>query len=249
MPTLLAFTPHPDDEAYAFGGLIALAARAGWRCVLHCCTVGEAGERHDGRPLAHLGRDRRLELAESCRRLGVSTLVTWGLPDGHLASRDETGRCARLMRMLEPSLVLSLGPDGAYGHPDHLALYRWVHAAWESLESCPPLLFAAFPTGLFLPQYRKCVASGIMGDPPLLAAADVGTTAVHYRVPLASVATTKLSALGAHGSQLPGGDPHAIFPPGIVEVLLGEERYLDARDAADPATAALIDGLLARTPQ
>ncbi|HEY5477471.1 MAG TPA: PIG-L family deacetylase, partial [Tepidiformaceae bacterium] len=50
MPKLLAIIPHPDDEAYSFGGTIALATLAGWKCLVVCCSSGEAGELNGGPP-------------------------------------------------------------------------------------------------------------------------------------------------------------------------------------------------------
>ncbi|MBI5949142.1 MAG: PIG-L family deacetylase [Chloroflexi bacterium] len=245
MPTLLAVIPHPDDEAYSFAGTIALAAAAGWECMVHCASRGERGKRHDGGPTgeAALGLAREYELATSCALLGAAPPVSWGLPDGGL--RDAPSQAARILglfRELQPDLVLALGPDGAYGHPDHIAVYRWLREAWESSPAPrPALLFAAFPRGLFLPQYEKCI--GMMGDPPEPPASAIGSDAAHYSVSIARVREAKLAAIAAHRSQLPGGDPEAIFPPGIVGALVHTECFLDARGAPDPGTAALLASL------
>src|SRR5512135_2686678 len=161
MPNLLAIIAHPDDESYSFGGTIALAARAGWRCHIECATDGERGKRHDGGPEGReaLAEAREEELAESCRVLWAEEPQFWGLPDGDLRlHRGETARIQRLFRTLEPAIVLTLGADGAYGHPDHTAVHRWVRDAWESFKGeRPALLYAAFPPGLFVPQYEKCI--------------------------------------------------------------------------------------------
>lgn len=252
MPTLLAIIPHPDDESYSFGGTIALAARAGWRCVVVCASSGERGKRYgSGDPLWWLARGlkrlgkpglqrrmlagvRERELAESCRRLGAEGPRFWRLPDGALALEASQGtRVAGLIGELRPDMVLTLGADGAYGHPDHLAAHRWVVEGWQALpEPRPVLLFAAFPAGLFLPQYEKCI--GMMGNPPSPAPGEIGTRArVLFEVDIQPAADEKLAAIGAHRSQLPGGDPEAIFPPGIVAALLDLERF-EAVDEQDP---------------
>lgn len=244
MPILLAVIPHPDDESYSFGGTIALAARAGWRCVVHCATDGEGGERHDGGPAGAVavGRARRAELAASCSALGAEAPVFWGLPDGGLpAAASEVARLRGIFADLQPDLVLALGADGAYGHPDHLAVHRWVADARAGTGGgAPAVLYAAFPRGVFRVQYEKCVASGIMGDPPMLSAAEVGTGAWDYEVPIGTVAEVKLRAIAMHHTQLPGGDPDALFPPGIVATLLGTERFSDATGHARPEVAALL---------
>lgn len=247
VPTLLAFVAHPDDESYSFGGLIALAARAGWRCLIECASYGEHGERHDGglsTPNA-LADTRAMELEASCEALGAAPPTFWGLPDGEMRlHRGEQERIARLMTAQQPSLVLSLGADGAYGHPDHVALYRWVFEAWQSLsEQRSPLLLAAFPRGLFLPQYEKCLE--MMGDPPHPPRETIGAGTWDYAVSIASVRAAKLAAIRSHQSQLPGGEPRAIFPAGIIDALLDEERYLDASGQPSAAVRELL-GTLSR---
>ncbi|MFN8507403.1 MAG: PIG-L family deacetylase [Dehalococcoidia bacterium] len=227
---LLAFIPHPDDEAYSFGGTIALAAKAGWACRVVCASAGEGGERHDGGApgAAALAEARERELAESCRVLGAEPPVCWRLPDGGFANvADGPARVTREIVDFGPDVVVALGADGAYGHPDHLAVYRWVLEAWQGLrEPRPALRFAAFPRGLFLPQYRKCI--GMMGDPPQPSASAIGVTRWDEEVDIRAVAATKLAAIAAHRTQLPGGDPRAIFPPGIVDRLLEREGFTDA---------------------
>jgi LmbE family N-acetylglucosaminyl deacetylase len=248
MPSLLAFIAHPDDESYSFGGLMTLAAQAGWRCQVECASYGEHGERHDDGPLNPnaLADTRALELEASCRLLGADPPGFWGLPDGELRlHRGEHARIAMLIESFAPSLVLSLGADGAYGHPDHIALHRWVAEAWHALgHAKPPLLYSAFPKGLFLPQYEKCL--GMMGNPPAPPSAAIGSNEWHYTLPITSVSHTKRAAIAAHRSQLPGGDPAAIFPPGIVEALIAEERYTDASGTPSAETAHLLETLTGR---
>jgi LmbE family N-acetylglucosaminyl deacetylase len=228
MPVLLVVVPHPDDEAYAFGGAIALATRAGWSSVVHCVSAGEKGKRHDGGPddTASIGRAREAELRVSCRALGADSFC-WGLPDGGLmAYRDQYARMASLIRA-GADAILTLGPDGAYGHPDHLAVHRWVVAAWQSTPGTrPPLLFSSFPKGFFLPQYEKC--RGMLGEPPNPPPESIGTDRWDIEVPIADVADLKLRAIAAHRTQLPGGDPHALFPHAIVAGCLRVERYVIA---------------------
>lgn len=247
MPTLLAIIPHPDDESYSFAGTIALAARAGWDCYVECASFGERGKRHDGGPTApgDVAVAREAELGASCRVLGAHPPRFWGLPDGELRHhRGEQPHIVRIIDRLRPAVILALGPDGAYGHPDHIALHRWVWAAWQSLPAGrPALLYAAFPTGLFLPQYEKCI--GMMGTPPQPPRSAIGAAPWHYDVPIASVRETKLASIRAHRSQLPGGDPEALFPPGIVAALLDRERFCDAGGVADPAVTVLLGRLRA----
>ena len=247
VPTLLAIIPHPDDESYSFGGTIALAAKAGWRCVVHCVSTGENGKRHDGGPVgpSAVGAARTEELSASCRLLGTEAPILWGLPDGGLSRcESQVDRISQLFEEIRPDLVFALGSDGAYGHPDHIAVYRWVMDAWRQSKRPPSLLLAAFERGLFLPQYEKCIT--MMGDPPSPAASTVGATRWQYSVDISSAAATKLAAIGAHRSQLPGGDPHALFPGDIVSRLLSVERFTDATGVHQPRVQTLLDSFEAR---
>ena len=244
MPTLLAFIPHPDDESYSFGGTLPLAARAGWDVHVHCATSGEKGKRHDsgGTAIEAVRRAREAELGASCRAIGTAPPVCWRLPDGRL--RDQAPPIDRVRAAIEglrPALVLTLGADGAYGHPDHTALHRWVAEAWAAVRDAPPLLFPVFPKGLFLPQWEKC--RHMLGEPPNPAADELGGNRWHYEVPIVSVREQKLASIGAHRSQLPGGDPEALFPPGIVAGLLDVEWFVDASGRKSPSVATLLASL------
>lgn len=249
MPNILAFVAHPDDETYSFGGILALAARAGWRCLVCAATTGEGGERHDGGPAGReaLAATRLAELAASCAVLGAQPPMCWRLPDGGLtALGDQSERVATVLHSERPDVVLSLGPDGAYGHPDHLAVVRWLTGAVRAEASPPALLYAAFPPGLFLPQYERCRAAGVLGDPPLLQLGAIGVAKPRYAIDITSVAATKLEAIAAHRSQLPGGDPFALFPPDIVDALLAVERFDLANVDEHPRVQLLLDALHGR---
>lgn len=226
MPTALAIIPHPDDESYSFGGTLALLARGGWRCAIACASAGEAGERHDGGPdgTEALAKARAAELRASGAALGAGVVAMWGLPDGRLRGDDGAARVTAAIDTSKPDVVLALGADGAYGHPDHLAVYRWVTEALDARAVPVPALVTAFPRGLFLPQYELC--RPLLGDPPELPPAAVGDDRFDLVVDIRAVAAAKLAAIAAHRTQLPGGDPQALFPPGIVRELLAVERFM-----------------------
>lgn len=228
MPTALVLIPHPDDEAYSFAATMALLSGAGWECRVECASAGEKGKRHDGGPVApaDVAAVRKSELGASCRLVGAVPPRFWALPDGGLAALpSQADRIRSLCAELAPGLVLSLGADGAYGHPDHVALYRWIAEALEARIS--PLvtwLSAAFPVGLFLPQYEKCI--GMMGDPPEPPPSAIGTGNFDVAVDIRGVRDAKEASIRAHRSQLPGGQVDALFPPGVVRQLLTVERFV-----------------------
>jgi LmbE family N-acetylglucosaminyl deacetylase len=168
------------------------------------------------------------------------------MPDGGLkAVPADVGRAsiAGLIDGIQPDLLLALGADGAYGHPDHLAVHAWVRACWVALGATrPALLYRVFPPGLFLPQYELCI--GMMGDPPHPAAAEIGGEGAHYTVDTSSVGVARRASIAAHRTQLPGGQPDALFPADIVSRLLaGPERFDDATGVTRPEVERLLGAL------
>ncbi len=82
MRTLLAVTAHPDDEAFLFGGALALHAAAGGSTALLCLTDGQAGRTGGLCNTTDLARVRRAELETAAGHLGIGRLYTPGLMDG-----------------------------------------------------------------------------------------------------------------------------------------------------------------------
>lgn len=240
MPALAVIAPHPDDEAYASGGTTALLARDGWDCTVVFVTSGEQGKRHDALPMADVAPAREAEAQASCAVLGAQAEFL-RLPDGGLSDHP-ANPLTHLPSLHEADLLIAPGADGAYGHPDHLIVYRWALELVPATKSC--LLFPAFPRGLFVPQYEKCL--DMMGSPPHPPPDAIGTDEFDLAVDLSSVHDTKLASIAAHRTQLPGGDPRALFPTGIVEALLDTERFVAAdsrsRDFARKALARWLTG-------
>lgn len=154
--TLLAIFPHPDDETFSAGGLMAAAVESGFRVVLDCVTRGEAGESSNPEfdSPEKLGLARELELAAAMQALGVNEIHHLGYRDSGMAGSPEAEhpqaflratvevvakRLAIEIRELQPSIILTFGEDGVYGHPDHVHTHRAVERA---------VLLAADPTAL-----------------------------------------------------------------------------------------------------
>ena len=78
--------------------------------------------------------------------LGVADHRILGFPDGGLADHDEEGVAAvgRLLDEVRPDTILTFGPDGITFHPDHVAVSRWVTAAWEQRGRPCRLLYATY---------------------------------------------------------------------------------------------------------
>lgn len=134
--TILGIWAHPDDEAYLAGGVMAAAAEAGQRVGCVTATAGEHGTDDPSRwPPARLGRVRRRELAAALRVLGVHEHTWLDYPDGGCSDAPTGEAVARLVDIIEryrPDTILTFGPDGITGHPDHMAVGRWARLAAEA---------------------------------------------------------------------------------------------------------------------
>jgi LmbE family N-acetylglucosaminyl deacetylase len=136
---LMAVLAHPDDESLGVGGTLAKYAREGVDVFLVTATRGEGGrfcghrcgdERHPG-PLA-LGNIRETELRAAATVLGVREVSLLDYRDQHLDRadpREAVGRIATHLRRVRPDVVVTFGPEGAYGHPDHIAISQFTTAA------------------------------------------------------------------------------------------------------------------------
>ena len=132
-PRLLAVFAHPDDESLAAGGLLAYFASLGIETHLLVATSGEAGWKRTPRPRPQIiAQHREAELRAAARALGVKTVRLLGLPDGGVASVSAgsvIGAIAAHIAELRPETVLTFGPEGLTGHPDHIAISQHTTAA------------------------------------------------------------------------------------------------------------------------
>jgi N-acetylglucosamine malate deacetylase 2 len=142
--SLLAIFAHPDDESNAAGGALARSAREGAEVTLVSATRGESG-------IAWLAPDAAGELREKELRAAGAVLRAravrfLGYRDGELASADEKEavvRVVELLRELKPQVVITFGPDGISGHPDHVAVSHWVTAAFDAAKIAQKLYYVA----------------------------------------------------------------------------------------------------------
>ncbi len=131
---ILVILAHPDDEN-GIGGTLARYAAEGVRVVLVCATRGEAGTifNADLATPATIAQVCEQELRCSCATLGIEPPRFLNCEDGAVRQCSEVAleRVVRMMRLLRPQIVITFGPDGIYGHPDHVAISRLTTRAWE----------------------------------------------------------------------------------------------------------------------
>jgi LmbE family N-acetylglucosaminyl deacetylase len=154
---LLGVFAHPDDETFCAGGTFARYAKDGAEIMVVSATRGQAGQIRDSRVATRrtIAAVREAELRQACEQLGVAHVECWGYLDGTLAEADFgglVGEIVRRIREFRPDVVISFGPDGGYGHPDHITISAAATAACRQ---------AADPA-----SYPAQLAAGLAGHRP-----------------------------------------------------------------------------------
>jgi LmbE family N-acetylglucosaminyl deacetylase len=179
--TVLAVFAHPDDERVV-GPLLARLARQGTTVHLAIATDGSKGVREHagiaaGPPLAAA---RKSEAECAANRLGVQ-LHLIGLEDAGLASFASLTRLrtelTTLVARIQPVAIITFGPEGGTGHPDHRLVGSVVTEIVQGGERHRglDLLYAS------LPEQR--LASAPRSAPRVIGVAD---TLITVRVPFES---------------------------------------------------------------
>ncbi|HUR19659.1 MAG TPA: PIG-L family deacetylase [Vicinamibacterales bacterium] len=136
---LMGVFAHPDDESLGAGGTLAKYAAEGVEVAVVTATRGNAGRFHGRRPddpqhpgPTELARIREGELRAAAAELGVRDVSCLDYHDGKLdgaSPREAVADIASHVRRQRPDVVITFGPDGAYGHPDHVAISQFTTAA------------------------------------------------------------------------------------------------------------------------
>jgi LmbE family N-acetylglucosaminyl deacetylase len=132
---LMCILAHPDDESLGTGPTLAKYAAEGVETYLLTATRGERGWPSDPKdypgPTA-LGQIREQELNAAAKILGVREVQFLDYIDGDLDQANPSEAISRIvshLRRIRPHVVITFGPDGAYGHTDHIAISQFTMAA------------------------------------------------------------------------------------------------------------------------
>jgi LmbE family N-acetylglucosaminyl deacetylase len=142
---LLAVFAHPDDEVFA-GPTLTRYTGEGVHVYLAIATKGEKGANDfakipAGEPLAAA---RRAEATCACRELGIEPPIFFNLNDGELGAITNplatnihavADNVQKLIEQLHPQVIITWGPDGGYGHPDHRLVSDAVTQVVQSQNS------------------------------------------------------------------------------------------------------------------
>ena len=241
---LLAVLAHPDDESLGVGGTLAKYAAEGVDVFLVTATRGDRGRYRGHRRGDHghpgpaaLGEIRESELRAAAGVLGVCELSLFDYQDQHLDSanpHEVVERVATHVRRIRPDVVITFGPDGAYGHPDHIAISQFttaaVVAAGETGHPVAPhvvskLYYFAWPQSTY-EAYEAAVGTlsahvdGI--DRHAAPWPDWEITTV---IDTSDLWPTVWRAICCHESQLAGYDRLAALPPERHRALWGSQSY------------------------
>jgi LmbE family N-acetylglucosaminyl deacetylase len=245
---LLAIFAHPDDESLAMGGTLARYAHAGVEVSLVCATRGEWGSISDPTLATreNLGDVREQELRAACRVLGVSQLRFLDCPDSgvnHTYWPDIEEKIVRYIRELRPDVIVTFGPDGLYGHPDHIAVSMLTTAAFKSAsEACrfpqqmelgllphqaSKLYYAQMPRRLFIEFHEALTAKH---NAPQLWGFDADSFGVPEElitttIDLADEVLTKLRALRCHRTQLVADNMFSLVDEATARRFLVREHF------------------------
>ena len=212
--TLLVILPHPDDESFPMGGTLAKYAANRIRITLVCATRGEAGI--EGVSPEEAGKIREQELRRAAAELGLDEVRFLDYRDSTLAQVDAEEfirHLSDLLRELQPDAVLTFGPDGISGHPDHVTLSAHVTQAFERAALPSSRLYYLAPSEATLQGCGVVPSQEVAGGP--VASIDITDT----RLP-------KLRAMQAHVSQHP---PFTGNPEKEIENLACHEYFTLAR--------------------
>lgn len=279
---VMAVHAHPDDEAITMGGSLADLAARGADVLVVTCTLGEEGE-VIGEPYQQLTVDhadqlggfRIRELADSLTAIGARGVFLGGAGcyrDSGMAGsaahehprafvrggQGSVDKLAELMAAQRPHLVLTYGPDGGYGHPDHIRAHEITHAAIERV-GVPRILWSvrlADETAALMPQ--EAPEGWRLPEDGELDGVEHSDIAIRLSEHAYSA---KVAAMRAHATQLWIADgrtsatnPHAVIASGpvvyyalsnlIVQPIQPYEHFqLGAGVPIDDPAAGLLGGI------
>jgi len=211
---MLVILAHPDDESFAVGGTLAKYAHQDVQVILLCATRGEAGI--PGVKPEEAGDIRERELRKAAEHLG-NEVYFLGYPDGELANTNpetllETIAC--WIDLVHPQVILTFGPEGVSGHPDHVTISHTVTQAYDLSYKKGMLLYIR-------PSEATALGCGVSSS-----TTDSGQPLVE--IDISDYKLEKVRAIQSHASQNPG-------LPGRSEEEMDKipchELYTIARDA------------------
>jgi LmbE family N-acetylglucosaminyl deacetylase len=219
--TLVAVLAHPDDET-PVGPIFARYAREGARVFFIIVSDGGQGFGSPGGSLRpdsgprgdDLIRARAEEERCSAQALGIQPPILLGFPDGKLGDYPSdrsllyrlTDRIAAELQRIRPDAILTWGPDGGTGHPDHRLVSDIVTQLQRAgAPGVPDRVFF-----MSIPAVGLAAMNPQRGAPPLLVPqAKYSTVHISFGAPDLDAARR---AMACHRSQFTPETVDRVFP-------------------------------------
>jgi LmbE family N-acetylglucosaminyl deacetylase len=260
---LAAVVAHPDDDTFAIAGTVALHADdPELRFTLIHVTSGEAGRIADP---ALSGREKLGEVREEEDRRSWAILGRepdrheWlRYPDHGVADADRALLVLRVAAILaeeRPDVVITFGPDGITGHPDHIAVGEVAAEVFHRLraeggEGFRRLIHTVVPQRVIDGWNRGLVARGKepLDSSKLYVPAGVPDETVDLEVDTSAVADRVMAAMAEHRTQ--AGDLNDWTEEQLRETLSREHGIVawPSRPAGAPMLTDVFDSLERRLP-
>jgi LmbE family N-acetylglucosaminyl deacetylase len=219
--TLVAVLAHPDDEGPA-APVLARYAREGVQVHLIVASNGEQGVGANPEFLRAqsitagdvLGKMRVEEARCSATALGSNPPILLGFPDGKLGDYISdrtlvyrlTDRIAAEIRRLHPDALITWGPDGGTGHPDHRLVSELVtQLVRAGAPGATERLFY-----MYIPAEGLAAMNPQRGAPPMLVPAAKYLTTVVPFTPVDLEAAKR--SMACHRSQYSTELIERVFP-------------------------------------
>lgn len=124
---LMGVFAHPDDEVL-ISGLLYRAHSQGIKTHLVCATRGESGgfRNHQVVNKENLAVVRERELENSCKILGISSLIYLDLADSGSSTwykEKPEEKLLEIIQNIKPDIVITFDENGGNGHPDHREIH------------------------------------------------------------------------------------------------------------------------------
>ncbi len=242
---LMCVLARPDDESQATGGLLAKYAAEGVETYLVTATLGERGWWGTDPGLEAMARIREPELRAAAKILGLREVSLLGYVDGDLDQANPAEAIAKItghLRRVKPHVVVTFPPDGSYGHPDHIAISQFTHAAvvcaadaaYVDPGQSPPhrvsKLYYVVDSKSLVMLFESIVGEVITIPVDGVERRQVAWEewAITTRIDAADHWRTALQAVLAHESQLPGLGSIKEWPEDVHRKIWGNGTYYRA---------------------
>ncbi len=147
--TLVFIGAHPDDETFGMGAVLAKYASDGVKVYYICATRGEAGTVDSAylKGYKDIAELRTAEMSAAARILGLKGVIYLGYRDSGMPGTPDNqhplalmnapleqiaGRLVKIIRELQPGVIITHDPSGGYHHPDHITVHKAAIIAFHA---------------------------------------------------------------------------------------------------------------------